>query len=62
VFVVLPRADAGRLRADGAAFHDWGQPRGSDTVELTGEEIIVRLVTAFSTRVDEVDAFLARLG
>jgi threonine aldolase len=62
VFAVLRRADAARLREAGAAFHDWGQPQGSDKVELTEAEIIVRLVTAFSTRADEVDAFLARLG
>ncbi len=62
VFAILRRADAGRLREAGAAFHDWRQPHGGPPVKLAGDETIVRLVTAFSTREEDVDAFLAGLG
>jgi threonine aldolase len=62
VFPVLKRADATRLREAGAVFHDWPQPLGGGVVELGDDETIVRLVTAFSTKADEVDAFLKELG
>ena len=61
VFAVLRRADAKRMREAGAAFHDWAQPRGGDPVELAEDESLVRLVTAFSTQPEDVDAFLAAL-
>jgi threonine aldolase len=62
VFAVLKRADAARLREAGAAFHDWPQPLGGGSAEVGEDETIVRLVTAFSTQADEVDALLAALG
>jgi threonine aldolase len=61
IFAVLSEADAWRLRAAGAAFHEWPAPQGME-VALGGGEVIVRLVTAFSTRPEEVDTFLAALA
>lgn len=62
VFAVVDRNDAGRLREAGAVFHDWPQPHGGGSVALAEGETIVRLVTAFSTAAQDVDAFLDCLG
>jgi threonine aldolase len=59
-FAVLRGADAERLRTAGAAFYEWPEPHGLDA-RLAADEGVVRLVTAFSTRPDDVDAFLAAL-
>jgi threonine aldolase len=59
-FAVLKAKDAERLRAAGAAFYDWPEPHGYDA-RLVGDETIVRLVTAFSTRPEDVEGFLAQL-
>jgi threonine aldolase len=61
VFAVLRRADAGRLRAAGADFHEWSPANGA-AGELGEDETVVRLVTAFATSDEEVDAFLEALG
>lgn len=61
VFAVLKRDDAARLRGAGAAFHDWALPDGSG-LDLAEDEVVVRLVAAFTTREDDVDAFLKALG
>lgn len=60
-FVVLRKSDAERLRAAGAAFYEWPEPRGYDA-RVGGDEALVRLVTAFSTRADDVDAFVSALS
>jgi len=60
VFAVLRKADAERLKSAGAAFYDWPEPHGWNA-GLSDDESIVRLVTAFSTRPEDVDAFLAVL-
>ncbi len=59
-FAVLKGSDAKKLRLAGAAFYEWPEPRGFDA-GLVGDETIVRLVTAFSTQPEDVDAFLAAL-
>jgi threonine aldolase len=59
-FAVLRAKDAERLRMAGAAFYDWPEPHGYDA-RLAGDEMIVRLVTAFSTRPEDVDGFLSQL-
>ncbi|HWT30089.1 MAG TPA: beta-eliminating lyase-related protein, partial [Propylenella sp.] len=61
VFAVLRRADAERLAGAGAFFHRWSEPHGAQ-LGLAQHETLVRLVTAFATRPEEVDAFLAELG
>ena len=59
IFAVLRQDDAARLSAAGAEFHPW--TRGGDA-PLEEGEILLRLVTAFSTQADDVDAFLKALG
>jgi threonine aldolase len=61
VFAVLRRADAERLRRAGAFFHDWAEPRSAE-LGLAADEVLVRLVAAFATRAEDVDAFLGELG
>lgn len=61
VFAVLKRGQAERLQKAGATFYDWPQPHGA-TIGLGADESIYRLVTAFSTRPEDVDAFVARLS
>lgn len=52
LFVEIPRARAEALQAEGFAFYDW---------EALGKEAW-RLVTAFDTRAEDVEKFLAALG
>ncbi|MDQ0396106.1 threonine aldolase family protein [Labrys monachus] len=61
VFAVLPKALIERLRQAGGRFYEW--PRGSLAPERhPGPDAdLVRLVTSFATRPDEVEAF-ARLA
>jgi threonine aldolase len=61
VFAVLRRADAERLRRAGAFFHDWAEPHSAE-LGLAADEVLVRLVTAFATRPEDVEAFLRELG
>lgn len=56
VFAIIRRADAERLRAAGARFHDWPAPLG---VTVAPDETVIRLVSAFATKPEDVDAFLA---
>ncbi len=51
IFAHIPPALIGPLRDQGFGFHVWGRE----------EEGIIRLVTAFDTRPEEVDAFLAAI-
>ncbi len=60
VFSVMRRADADRLQRGGATFYDWPEPHGA-ALGLRENEAIFRLVTAFSTRPEDVDAFLTHL-
>lgn len=59
IFAVVARSEAERLRSAGAVFHDWHPPVG---LEVGSDEMLVRLVTAFATKPEEVDRFLAILG
>ncbi len=61
VFAVMRRADAERLTKAGAAFHEWPEPHGL-TPGPGADEAIFRLVTAFTTRPEDVDAFLTALA
>jgi threonine aldolase len=61
VFAVLTRADAARLKKLGALCYDWPQP-GWMEPSLGPDEVLVRLVAAFSTGPDEVDSFLSALA
>jgi threonine aldolase len=55
VFVALPRALDVRLQAAGANYY----VRPSESLELDIDHVLVRLVTSFATREDEIDRFVA---
>ncbi|HEV7277133.1 MAG TPA: beta-eliminating lyase-related protein [Devosiaceae bacterium] len=57
VFAVLTQAAVARLRAAGAAFHEWP----ADDVALAADEVLVRLVTSWATDREEVEAFVGLL-
>lgn len=57
VFAILKKETAGKLKADGAAFYDWPVP---ENTRVADDEVLVRLVTSFATRQEEVGQFLAR--
>ena len=54
VFPVLRNDSIARLRAAGAMFHPWA----AEEVQLGPDETLVRLVTSFATRAEEVERFL----
>jgi threonine aldolase len=51
VFARLPDATVARLRTGGALFYDWEKPKDGRT--------LVRLVTSFATRDEDVERFIA---
>lgn len=52
VFAVLPKATIARIREAGGTLHEWA------TTGLGPDEDLVRLVTSWATREDEVERFL----
>jgi threonine aldolase len=54
IFVRLPRALDAKLQAAGAAYY----VRNSDFVKLEPGEVLVRLVTSFATRDEDIDRFI----
>jgi len=56
VFAVMPKAQAERLQAQGAAFYDWHAPHGFDG-HAGEDEGLYRFVTSFATTAEEVDGF-----
>jgi threonine aldolase len=60
IFAILDRADAARLRQAGARFHDWHAPHG-EHLALAPDEMLVRLVTSFITKPEDVDRLLGAL-
>ena len=61
VFVIMPKAKHDVLAASEAVFHPW-LASGSDTDTVGDDEIMIRLVTSFQTRVGDVDRFLKLVG
>lgn len=58
LFVIIPTDLAAEWKAHGVGFHLWTVP--SDLHDVVREdELLVRLVTSFATRQDEVDEFAA---
>ena len=56
MFVALPSRIDARLKAAGASYYPWssdGVPSG-----VAPDATLVRLVTSFATRADEVDRFV----
>ena len=59
VFVVAPSSTVGRWRAAGARLHDWStRSLSADRMPRPGETL-VRLVTSFDTRRDEIDQLVS---
>ena len=61
VFVIMPKAKHDVLAASDAVFHPW-LASGSDTEPVGDDEIMIRLVTSFQTRVEDVDEFIELAG
>ena len=59
--LLAPEAEA-RLRKVGARFHPWASPTLRRDADAEPEERLVRLVTSWATREEEVDAFLETLA
>ncbi len=58
VFVILPKAVEGRLKAAGARYYVRSSDSLPDGVALGPDELLVRLVASFSTRDADVDRFV----
>lgn len=56
VFAILKKESAGKLRAAGAVFYDWPVLDGAVVAD---DEVLVRLVTSFATRKEDIEQFLA---
>jgi threonine aldolase len=54
VFVILPRALDAKLKAAGASYY----VRTSNSLELGGDEVLVRLVTSFATQDEDIERFV----
>jgi threonine aldolase len=61
VFCVVQKETAEHLRRQGALFYDWNPPHANKTL-LGKNELLLRLVTSFATRPEQVDRFVALLG
>lgn len=61
IFAVIGRSADERLRAAGAIYHPWPVEGLADRVDVSADEILVRLVTSFQTSDADVDRFAALL-
>jgi threonine aldolase len=59
IFVVLPKTVIARARQDGAKFYEWPAAALPEDQRPGAGEDLVRLVTSFATRAEEVERFLA---
>ena len=59
VFPILPRALDQKLKSAGAVYHPWSELSLPESERVRPDEVLVRLVTAFATTEEQVDAFLA---
>jgi threonine aldolase len=61
LFAVLPKSLDEKLRAAGAVYHPWPVDAVAPALRPGPHEVLVRLVTSFSTTGDEVERFVALL-
>jgi threonine aldolase len=61
VFCILPKKHAEQLQAQGAVFYPWHTPQANPQL-VRPDEVLVRLVTSFATKIEQVDRFLQLLG
>jgi threonine aldolase len=59
VFVTLPAGMDKRLKAQGAIYHPWRTKALPPGVSVTAGATLIRLVTSFATRSEDVDRFIA---
>jgi threonine aldolase len=59
VFCIMPRNAATALREAGFGFHEWTASSLAAENRLRESETIIRLVTSFATKVDDIDALIA---
>jgi threonine aldolase len=59
VFTILPRCMADKLRAADSVFYEWNPESLPEGERLSGNELLIRLVTSFLTSADEVAEFLS---
>ncbi len=59
VFAILQNSTCGRLREAGAVFYDWHAP---DDGSVADDQTMIRMVTSFATKPEDVDRFLELLG
>ncbi|MGL4489835.1 MAG: threonine aldolase family protein [Rhizobiaceae bacterium] len=59
VFAILDNAPIAGLREAGAVFYDWHAP---DDGSVTANQTMIRMVTSFATKAEDVDRFLGVLG
>jgi threonine aldolase len=59
VFPIMRKKLMEQLLAAGARFYDWSDLSLPANEQLAEDEVVVRLVTSFTTRPDEVDQFIA---
>jgi threonine aldolase len=50
---------ADKLREAGSVFYEWNPESLPEAERLSGNEVLIRLVTSFLTRADEVAEFLS---
>jgi threonine aldolase len=58
VFVRFPRALDRRLRQAGASYHPWQTNSLPAGIVVGSDEVLVRLVTSFATRAEEIEEFV----
>jgi len=59
IFVPLPAAIDGKLKAAGASYYPWKTESLPGGLSIPRDQTLVRLVTSFQTTKDDVDKFLA---
>ena len=59
VFAVLPAHMDARLKREGALYHPWRTQALSPGTKIPSHASLVRLVSSFATRHEEVDRFIA---
>jgi threonine aldolase len=59
VFPILPRAIDEALRAAGAVYHPWSDRSLPFGQAVRPDEVLARLVTAFNTEPESIEALLA---
>jgi threonine aldolase len=61
VFAPLPAAIDQRLKAAGASYYPWTSDSMPSGLPVGADETVVRLVTSFQTKNEDVERFLAVL-